>query len=304
MGKVGILALLLLVPPRSASYISVGFSRDGKLLATAGMSHPIKVWDVATGMEVRRLAKRSAWASPAIFTPDGKLIASDDDDRKARLYSLDGGSEALAVGGTLIPWEALSPDGKLLACPGAKEEIVLVDVGSRKPVRTIPVPSMVWSCSFTPDGKRLVVLLYDKTIRTWDPTNGIEGGSISMPEQCYSARISPDGKFLAGGSDEGTVSIRDSEQGTLLRTMKHQGSILAVTFSPDGGKLASVSFGKTTKVWETATGKLLHTLAGGQGSVAFSPDGKILATGGGSDDPMVFLWDVETGKELRKLDSR
>ena len=43
MGKVGILALLLLVPARGASYISVGFSRDGKLLATAGMSHPIKV---------------------------------------------------------------------------------------------------------------------------------------------------------------------------------------------------------------------------------------------------------------------
>ena len=76
----------------------------------------------------------------------------------------------------------------------------------------------------------------------------------------------------------------------------HGNSVLSVAFSPDGKMLASGS--ARIKLWDVATQRELRTLAG-RGVVAFSPDGRILASGSG--DKAIQLWDVATGGPLRTL---
>jgi len=79
----------------------------------------------------------------------------------------------------------------------------------------------------------------------------------------------------------------------------HSGQVVSVAFSPDGKRLASG--GKTIKIWDTVTGKELLTLKGhsdGVRSVVFSLDGKRLASG--SDDTTIKIWDIPEGTKARK----
>jgi serine/threonine protein kinase len=94
----------------------------------------------------------------------------------------------------------------------------------------------------------------------------------------------------------------------------HSSSVASVAFSPDGKVLASGSWDGTTKLWEVKTGREINTLNGHSrrglfdsfhfdsvNSVAFSPDGKVLASGSGYRDKTIKLWEVKTGREINSL---
>jgi WD40 repeat protein len=162
---------------------------------------------------------------------------------------------------------------------------------------------------------------------------------VSNNFQVNSLIFSPDGKRIVSASNDDTIKVWDAETGREIRTLrghKHvpqpgmplpvilEGDVWAVAFSPDGKRIVSGSNDDTIKVWDAETGRVLRTLRGnfeeepgllnmkpdlvfrnfldGVHSVAFSPDGKRIISG--SSDNMIRVWDAETGREIRTLQTR
>jgi len=302
MGKTALLlaGALVLAPFRSPSYVTVGFSPDGRHLVTTGVNLPVKIWELSSGKEVRQLAPRTAWASRAIYLPDGNILVAGDKDEKIRVFAPNGtAGDPLGEHRDLIPWTALSPNGKLLAFHD-KDRVAILEIASARTLRSFKAPDLVWSCAFGADAKKLAVLS-GNAVQLWSLESGQELLKIETRENCFAMAFSPDGKTIVCGADAGILTFWDAEKGSWRFTLSHPGWILALAYSPDGKRLASVSGDGTTRLWDPAAGKLLRVLQGGRGTVTFSPDGKTLAAGGDAGYKTVWIWDADNGKELIKL---
>ncbi len=127
------------------------------------------------------------------------------------------------------------------------------------------------------------------------------------------AAFSPDGLRVLSGHEDGHMRLWDRESGRLIRRFRgHNDRTVGVAFSPDGHRALSADQDKLVRLWDLETGKVDREFPGHSGwvfNVAFSPDGRLAySTSGGLDhwndgaDPAVRVWDVETGREVRKLD--
>jgi WD40 repeat protein len=288
---------------------AVAFSPDGKTIASGCEDHTIKLWDVASGKEIRTLDHHTGWAYSVVFSPDGKTLASGSWDRTVKLWDVASGEELKTLAGHsgLVTSVAFSPDGKTLASGSSDKTMKLWDVASGREVKTL-VGHTNWvnSVAFSPDGKILASGSVDKTVRLWNVASGKEIRTLmGHTDKVNSVAFSPDGETLASGSMDRTVRLWDVASGVELRELAgHSGWVWSVAFSPSGNTLASGSADNAIKLWAVASGKEIATLAGhavAVRSVAFSPDGKTLASG--SADNTIKLWAAASGKEMGTFES-
>jgi WD40 repeat protein/serine/threonine protein kinase len=296
--------------------LGVVFSRDGTRLATASRDGVAKVWDVATGLELRTFqGQKGGSVRTLAFSSDGTRLATGSEDDTVTLWDMASGKEVRTLQGKkgiigLPESMAFSPDGTRLALGSAAGLLRVWDVADGKEVRTLWVRTSghnILGVAFSPDGTRLAARSADQTVKVWDLGTGRELGSFqgSGPVGLAPAGVafSADGTRLASGGMDRLVKLWDLASGHELHTFRgHTGWVASVAFSPDGTRLASASHDQMVKVWDVARGQELRTFRGHNNSVtavAFSPDGTRLASG--SSDTTVMLWEVGHHQEFRTL---
>jgi WD40 repeat protein len=290
-----------------AGVLSISSSPDGKTIASGSGDNTIKLWDVATGKEIRTLRGHQAAVLGISSSPDGKTIASGSYDNTIKLWDVATGKEIRTLQGHQAGVNSISfnPDGKTIASASQDNTLKLWDVATGKEIRTLQGhQKSVWGISFNPDGKTIASGSSDNTIKLWDVATGKEIRTLQGHQAAVlSISFNPDGKTIASGSSDNTIKLWDVATGEEIRTLRgHQSTASSIRFSPDGQTIASGSDDKTIKLWNVATVGLIPTFQEHQGvvwSISFSPDGKTIASGSG--DKTIKLWDAATGKEVSTL---
>ncbi len=251
----------------------VAFTPDGKAVVSASRETysdgTLRLWDAATGKELRRFVGPEWGVGGFAISPDGKLLASTSKesslDATTRLWDLKTGKELHKL------------------------------KGSRGPN---------YGVAFSPDGK--VVAAAETVVRLWDVKTGkLLREFDDLKEWIYCLTFAPDGKSLVSGDSGGTISFWDVSGGKATRQIKgHVGSVLSLAFSPDGSVLASAGADGTLRQWKVATGEELRRLMKqedrvGDSCLAVSPNGQMIAGAGGKEDGLIHLFAADTGKELK-----
>lgn len=242
-------------------HLAVAFSPDGRKVVTGSSDRTIKIWDGATGRELKTLTGHGGLVCSVAFSPDGKTIASGSEDTTVRLWDADTGRvlSIFELGALAVPDVAFSPNGKTLATGrgyGDDFTVKLWDVARGREVRTLNGhTSFVTSLAYSPDGKVLATASYDKTIRFWDALTGKELSTLKgHTSEVMALAFSPDGRRLATGGADRTVKLWDLSTGQEVITLKgHRAQVKSVAFSPDGKTLASGSLDGDLKLWRAAT---------------------------------------------------
>lgn len=159
---------------------------------------------------------------------------------------------------------------------------------------------------FTPDGKAVALLAGDGSVVLWNYESGkkvVLKGSVKHSDYRPLA-FCPDGKTLATVGSDNAVRLWDAATGKEVRKLTgHAKAIHWLRFGVDGKELLTASWEEEVlKRWEVETGKEISSYKVGQAwACAVSPDGKMVATG--NLDGSVYLWDLGTGRQIRRLDA-
>ncbi len=245
---------------------------------------------------------------------------------------------------------AFHPNSRLFATASVRGNVCIWDASAGKLVRKLarqrgpdlkdgkivpndlPHPGGAYAVCFSPDGAILASGGQDAEVVLWDVGTGQEVNRFHRhPDPVTCVAFSPDGTLLAVGGYPGVVCLWEIKTDKLIRKLQgHEDRVSSVSFSPDGSMLVAggmtrwaeeimknyIGLGPAdfVRVWDVKTGKELRKFAGRGSAALFSPDGKLVASGGSvnlvdqrpdelgiNDASLIHVWDSRTGEEKLKL---
>ncbi len=290
---------------------ALAFSPDGKTVATGAEEYGLRLWSAATGKPVRSFGLQKGamvfHQAPTVYSvavsPDGRTAATGSGDGWVRLWDLATGKHLRRLGRQpdAVWCVAFAPDGKAVASVGRRDGVVhLWDVATGRDRRPFAKRHQggISRVVFSPDGKTVAGAggSFDPTIYLWDAATGKElAGLAGHTDYVDGVAFAPDGRTLASVSRDRTLRLWDLAARQDSRVLRRLGTWeVCLTFAPDGAHLA-VGEGKAIRLLDARTGREVRQIGANDSqvtSLAFSPDGRILAAGGDS----FVLWDVATGQ--------
>jgi WD40 repeat protein len=292
----------------------VNFSLDGQIVASGHDNGVVNLWSL-DGVLLGSF-KHPNQAGAIIFVPESQLIITEAEN-VIYLWYQDGTLHKKWVAHQAgISALALSPNGQILASTSQDTTTKLWHLDGTLIGTIVGHSAAVWDIAFSPSGTTLVTVSGDKTVKIWS-FEGMELSTLRAHRSTVrTIAYSPDGSyFISAGSDR-IIRMWKPTHDLKTTVNAHSAAIFGVAIAPDSSTIATASLDYTVKLWQRdgesalfapslrqkkegiptqATGKplwvtLLTTLQheASMFSVAFSPDGEILATG--SNDSIVRVW--------------
>ncbi|HVS36431.1 MAG TPA: serine/threonine-protein kinase [Gemmataceae bacterium] len=290
----------------------LAFSPDGRFMALGGAIWPnnpvqlaargqeitLRVYDAATGTELRVLPCPAAISSVE-FSADGGRVAAATTDGKARVWDAALGTPLFA-----FPWPDKAALGStagtigLLAAPAGQGALLAACALFPKPlVNTFGVNPSGGALAFDPKGRLL--WSRDGSVVGWDLTTGTQ--AFAYAGNFPSLVLSPDGERLARPNIPG-VMLYDAESGREIGAFMGAGSVAScVAWSADGRRLATGHDDGAVTVWDAATGREIETIRGQKGPivrVALSADGKRILSGGADG---IRVWEINADPDAHAV---
>jgi WD40 repeat protein/serine/threonine protein kinase len=276
--------------PQSVTGVPAFLPRSSKFTISPN-NYEITFVDAATGkLETRNVAElRQGWLA---VSPDGKLRIAIDGGGFVQFVALERNKilktvEAHKDNGRSV---AFSPDGNLAA--SAAENVILWDARTQSKIASLEYDSLVWSVTFSPDGRWLISTHADGAILVWDVAERQRVANLNEHSAAvYGVAYSPDGKRIASSSEDSSVIIWNAATGRKEGVLVgHRSKANGVAFLPDGNRLISCGFLEPSILWDIERAEVLRTFVSqdpmmpGSNGFAISTDGRWVATSHEVDD--------------------
>ena len=303
-----------------AAVSSASYSRDGRLIATAGNDNVIKIWDAPSGKLIKTLRGHGGRVRSCEFSPDGRFLLSGSHDGQAKVWSLDGYREIRVLKGRLLEGHSdivlsarFSPDGKQIVTSSRDRTARTWDTATGEMINVLNEGHefLASSAVFFKDGRRVLTAAGDNTVRMWDVAAGTQSILIEDTGRIGALALSNNETWIVTGSTGNSAQMFRTTDGVLLHTLApsidpaNQASVTSAAFSADDRVLLlgdahghcrlwsrdGTDQWNERQVWRNHSRRIT--------SVAFLPDGRRALTA--SLDNTVAQWDLATGKELTPL---
>lgn len=282
---------------RGGTVNCIRFNSTGLTVATCGNHSDIRLWDVATGAQLRALDSHSAFVNQIRFSDDDQRIAAASSNNTVELWNLESGQQRSLSGHTdEVLCVAFSPHAEVLVSGSRDGTVRIWDTESGQQTRILKpeVAAPVRSVEFLSEGR----LLLEKpgVLEVWHVRDQRLQRRWEIPMNTFyaTASLHPNGTLVAAGDDAGRIGLWNVDTGELSATIEFHGMALtALAFNPDGTRLVAASMDGAVKVWHVARRVELMSLPSPETivrSIHFSPDG--LRAGAGLHDATMIWWEA------------